>query len=528
MLRVYACVSGQHELRLVAVALLVCLLGSYTALGMLRRAQAAQGAWRNHWLGAAAVVFAAGVWATHFVAMLAYQAGYPVGYDVVLTALSVAAAIALSLPGFVLAVQHRAVLAGGAILGLAIGSMHYIGMEALIVPADLHWDESFLAASLLVGAVGSAMAMRMFAAGPGAGQRIGSAVLLTAAIIGLHFTAMAGLELQPDPLVAGPTAVMPSGWPAVAVVAVTGLILGLGLLGAVVDQHLAFRDDQADRLRANVADLERTKQALEATTRDLEHALELASSGNRAKSQFLAIMSHELRTPLNAILGFSEMLAGEMFGAIGDKRYVDHAKIIHDSGRHLLSVITGILDFSQLDAGQMTLREADVDVRDAIDSTLKLIGWQATDAGVTLDQHVAADLPLLHADPHRLRQILINLVSNAVKFTPCGGNVRVTAARRGADMAVTVADTGIGIAAEDIPKALEPFRQIDNTLSRKYEGTGLGLPLAKRLTEMLDGTLEIVSSVGGGTTVILTFPGARCRKPEAAPAGIELAAAQSG
>jgi signal transduction histidine kinase len=291
---------------------------------------------------------------------------------------------------------------------------------------------------------------------------------------------------------------------------VTVLIIALGLFGSVVDQHLAGRAAQeAERLRAHIGELEATKHALEGTTSDLETALEAAAAASQAKSQFLATMSHELRTPLNAIIGFSEMLVSETFGSLGDRRYPDYAKSIRDSGHHLLDLINDILDFSKLDAGRLELHEETVNLHEIVDGALQMMHGEAARTGIRIHKTLAQELPDLFADQRRVRQVLLNLLSNAVKFTPEGGEVKVATFRRGSEVGVAVADTGIGIAAEDIPRALERFGQVDSSLSRKYEGTGLGLPLSKRLMELHDGRLELESIVGAGTTVTILFPAKR-------------------
>jgi len=218
-------------------------------------------------------------------------------------------------------------------------------------------------------------------------------------------------------------------------------------------------------------------------------------------------MSHELRTPLNAIIGFSEMLASETFGPLGDRRYPDYAKNICDSGRHLLDLINDILDFSKLDAGRLELHEQTFDLHEVIEGALQMMQGEAARTGIRIIHKTPGqELPYLHADQRRVRQVLLNLLSNAVKFTPAGGTVEVTVFHRGSEVGIAVADTGIGIAAEDIPRALERFGQVDSSLSRKYEGTGLGLPLSKRLMELHDGRLELDSVVGAGTTVTILFP----------------------
>ena len=230
-----------------------------------------------------------------------------------------------------------------------------------------------------------------------------------------------------------------------------------------------------------------------------------AETANRTKSEFLANMSHELRTPLNAILGFSEILKTEMFGPI-DERYRAYGTDVFTSGSHLLKLINQILDLSKLEAGQVELEEEEVDIAAVFLACRRLIEAQAEKSRIQVSAALAHDLPLIRADDRRIRQVVINLLSNAVKFTPEGGHVRFAACRENGGVALAVTDTGIGMSPQDIPKALEPFGQIDSKISRKYEGTGLGLPLVKHLIELHGGQLTIESKVNVGTTVIVTLP----------------------
>jgi len=218
-------------------------------------------------------------------------------------------------------------------------------------------------------------------------------------------------------------------------------------------------------------------------------------------------MSHELRTPLNAIIGFSEIMLGQLFGPLGQPRYVDYAQDIHNSGQHLLTIINALLDVAKIEAGQMELDERTTDVAGLIGDCLPFVREKVATGHLVLSVEVPTDLPALSLDPGRMRQVLLNLLSNAAKFTGPGGSIRISAGHSAAGgIALAITDTGIGMNADEVLVALQPFRQVDNALSRRYEGTGLGLPLAQRLTELHGGRLQIDSTPGQGTTVTVFLP----------------------
>jgi len=249
---------------------------------------------------------------------------------------------------------------------------------------------------------------------------------------------------------------------------------------------------QIDMLKAELAAAHRARQ----------EAVDTA----RARKDFLTSTSHELRTPLNAILGFSEMVAKEMFGPLNNPRYLEYAQIIHNSGVHVLSLINDLLDLSKLDAGKLELRVEPVEILKVIIDCVRCVETQATRDHIGIVVHVADGVDRLCGDNKRLHQMLLNLLSNALKFTPVGGEISIDVFRRGADVCLSVSDSGIGIKAEDIPKVLEPFGQVESELSLRHQGTGLGLPLTKELAELHGGSLTMESNVDVGTTVTITLP----------------------
>jgi len=245
-----------------------------------------------------------------------------------------------------------------------------------------------------------------------------------------------------------------------------------------------------------------------------EANLELAEAKIRAeaesqeKSKFLANISHELRTPLNAIIGFSEIIKDEVMGPLGNQQYKEYTSDIYASGVHLLSLINDILDYSKAEAGKLEIELVEVDVTKIMKASLRLVSPHAEEAGVALIDAVPEDHFVVRTDPKRLKQIILNLLSNSVKFTPAGGKVKLYSWYNVQSdiLIIEVKDTGIGIAPKDISKVMATFGQIENEYNRKYEGTGLGLPLSKKLIELMGGKFQIESQVNQGTTVTISIP----------------------
>ncbi|MBM3541289.1 MAG: HAMP domain-containing histidine kinase, partial [Alphaproteobacteria bacterium] len=219
------------------------------------------------------------------------------------------------------------------------------------------------------------------------------------------------------------------------------------------------------------------------------------------------IVSHELRTPLNAILGFSEVMRDKLHGPLGAAEYEEYVRLIHESGQHLLEVIGDVLDMSKIEAGRYQLRQEAASPSELVAAAIAIVAPKAAEKGVELRSDVAADLPAALLDRRAARQVLLNLLSNALKFTDSGGVVAVTATMPEPGFVdLTITDTGIGIAPENMERIFEPFQQVDASLTRKHEGTGLGLSISKRLMELHGGALGLASEPGVGTAVTARFP----------------------
>jgi two-component system cell cycle sensor histidine kinase PleC len=269
-------------------------------------------------------------------------------------------------------------------------------------------------------------------------------------------------------------------------------------------RRFTYRLDEDSRLRFEVEDLARELE--EARDEALRKRFE-AETANASKTAFLANMSHELRTPLNAILGFSEIIAKECFGEVGSPRYKEYAGDIHSSGAHLLSLINDLLDVAKIEAGRMDIEPCPLDVRRTFDTALKIIAVKARERRQELVIDVDPNAPVLFADERALKQILINLVSNAVKFTPEGGRITVTGSKaRDGGFQIMVEDNGPGIPRDKIDKIFKPFSQVDNRYDRQGGGTGLGLALVRGLTELHGGRAWLESEYGKGARAYVVFP----------------------
>jgi signal transduction histidine kinase len=314
-------------------------------------------------------------------------------------------------------------------------------------------------------------------------------------------------------------------------------LMSLGTLGCAISIAVAgFALGRQWRAQTSMAEAERARARAEAELRRQEDhtasfeamrtAKDAAERADRSKTEFLATMSHELRTPLNAILGFSDMMVCEVIGPLGSERYRSYAQDIHASGSHLLDIINDVLDLSKAVAGKLELSEDWFDARGTVEAACRLVRSRIAEANV----HLAVVLPqgelMLYADERKLKQMLLNLLSNAYKFTPPGGRIDCTVTVDAAEIVFAVTDTGIGIPAFELDRVQQPFVQVDSSMSREHEGTGLGLALVKAMAELHGGLLLLESEEGIGTTASIIFP-ARLHAATGRPAAPPKAAASA-
>ncbi len=276
-------------------------------------------------------------------------------------------------------------------------------------------------------------------------------------------------------------------------------------IGAMAHTLSLFRDSLLERNRLQVEQKKAQEEA--------QRAREQAERANQAKSDFLAHMSHELRTPLNGVIGMAEVMDKQSFGALGSEEYREFVADILDSSHHLMSMINDILDMSKIEAGKFVLREQPVDMADVLDRACRILKQPAENAAVTLKLDCQKDLPLIWADERAMRQISLNLISNAVKFSEKGAEVGVRVAMADwGDLVFWVKDTGVGMTEDEVVKAMTPFTQLESSFSRVHKGTGLGLSLVKSLTEMHNGEVTVESQPKKGTTVYITLPAERIER----------------
>ena len=487
---IYACVVDRHDLRLVGLAALLCLFSCFTTANLFVHAKEAKGPSQRLWHIAASIVFGAGVWSTHFVAELAYDPGVPVGYEFGLTALSIVIAMMVTWLGLGVALRYKANEIGGAIVGAAICAMHYTGMAALRMPADLHWNFDYVGLSLAFAVVFAAAALRVLAMGVTLRYRAAATTLLVLAIVGLHFTAMAGVVLELNPYVHVPDQVLAPELLAIAIAAVTVLIIALGLSGAFVDDQLA---------RRAVSEAERLARRFEERTAELQRAQAQLLRQERFSvlGELMATVAHELRNPMSAIANTVFTLRQSIEGSGLDLERP--MKRLERSIGRCERIINDLVDFSNL--RDIQCRTVTVDAW-----LVEVLNEQKLPGGVMLARCLVTGDRQANFDVNLMRRVLGNLIENASQALTEEGNTPrdrliIVSSRIVADrLEIAVEDTGVGIPAEILPRVFDPL------FSTRSFGTGLGLAVVKQVVEQHHGKIDIASEPGHGTRVSLSIP----------------------
>lgn len=498
MLRIIACLTEEHNFWLLLLAALICAATSVCAFLMLSRGAGRAPLLGRIWALAAGLTAGLGVWATHFVAMTAYDVGLPLAFSPAPLFGSLLVSLLAQSAAFWLAhrfaADMRFISLAGALSGLGVITMHYYGMTGVEAAALMQWDQGLVVASAMMSVLFGAGAFVLFGALNGKRRTLQAGGVLVLAICALHFTGMSALTLTPTGF-AAPDGISQS---------MLGVIVGFGALlcviaalaAAMADVYLSDRQRQENmRLRETVA--ARTAELAAATTR--------AEAANDAKSQFLANMSHELRTPLNAIIGYGEIISED----VDDPAAQQDAKRIIAAGHHLLALINDILDLSKIDAGRVELENMEFDAAALARDALDTVRPAAAARNVTLLLDLAPDAGVGLSDAFKIKQCLLNLLSNAVKFSS-GASVSLGLSRERAGdqdwLSFAVRDTGIGMSEEQMQRLFQPFMQADASTARNFGGTGLGLTITQRFAQLMGGDVTVRSAPGEGSTFTLRIP----------------------
>lgn len=508
---------GSYNLPLVALSYLVAVFASYVALDMAGRLRSDTETATNKWLWLIGGSFAmgAGIWSMHFIGMLAYIMDAPMTYDLFHTGLSMVVAIFASLLAlFLLKNKNFTVLhliLGGILLGFAIALMHYTGMEAMRSHVNMVYTPGLFALSIVIAIFASEAALWLAVQSTkGTVKRqiiakIISAFIMGIAICGMHYMGMAATVFTP--LANDHTAIAYNPiWLSLGIALTTLSIIGLALIVSTYKQALtSVLQKKNQELEKRVA--ERTHE-LEEKSVKLKEAVEIAESANRLKSEFLANVSHELRTPLNAIIGYSEILQEDATNE-GLSHFSENLKKVLDSSFHLLNLITNVLDLSKIEAGKMDIFLEEVDVNIMVQELKNIISPLMEKNNNTLTITLPSQIKKMYTDTVKVRQALLNLLSNASKFTH-NGIVKFEISflnKNNKDwVKFSIKDTGIGLSSEQLSKIFQAFSQGDGSTTRKYGGTGLGLYLSKRYSEMLGGWIDVHSEKGQGSEFVMTLP----------------------
>jgi signal transduction histidine kinase/CheY-like chemotaxis protein len=520
--------TGHYETPLVLISILVAIAASYAALSLAGRVSESRGRAVLAWIVGGSIAMGSGIWAMHFVGMLAFRLPIPIAFDLPLTLVSLLLPIGASC--LALWQVSRAELgwkrlaASAVVMGAGINAMHYTGMAAMRMEPGIVYDPWLFALSVAIAIAASGLALwiafRLRRNVPHVWlPRIGAAVVMGAAIVGMHYTGMAAASFPLDSVCMAARGGVNHGGLATLVVIATFGVLGFALLASLFDARLEANARIMEISRATAAERE------DLLTRE-RAARDEAERLSALKDEFLATLSHELRTPLNAILGWSSMLQR---GTKDEDTLRRGLETIERNARAQGQLIDDLLDMSRIISGTLRLDVQLLELDKIIEAALGTVHPAAVAKRIDLRVDVAKGMGQVLGDSGRLQQVMWNLLSNAVKFTPNGGMVQVMLSIDGQDAVIRVADSGIGIDPEFLPYVFDRFRQQDASITRKHGGLGLGLSIARQLVELHGGTIA-VSSAGShaGTTFTLRLPlaEAEAQAPQPEPVVADRAAGQ--
>lgn len=505
--------TGQYVSSLVLVSVLVAVLASFTALSLASRVSGATGRARWLWIGGGAISMGTGIWAMHFVGMLAFRLPITLGYDLYITVLSwliPVMASALALWQISRAQPSLLQLSFSALLiGIGINAMHYVGMSALRIAPGIVYDMPTVAASLAIAIVAAAAALWMAFIGGRAqsgapARRAAASILLGLGIVGMHYTGMASAQFPMDSICLAANSGVSLDNIALAVIIATLGLLGVTLLTSGYDARLGARNEvvritaEISQERLRLLECERTARAV------AENARETAEKTSLEKDEFLATLSHELRTPLNAILGWAQLLQGRAELEAGIRSGL---QVIERNARSQGRLIDDLLDLSGIARGKVRLELALADVASILNAAVLAAAPSAERKAIKISRDIDMSVGRVFADRTRLEQVFGNLLVNAVKFTPESGRIAVSSHKVGNDLAISFTDTGLGIQSDFLPHVFDLFRQADGSTTRRHGGLGIGLSIVRQLVELHGGSISAESAgLGHGATFTVRLP----------------------
>jgi NO-binding membrane sensor protein with MHYT domain/CheY-like chemotaxis protein/nitrogen-specific signal transduction histidine kinase len=501
---------GYYQPTLVVLSILVAMFASYTALSLAIRVKESHGLAPHAWMAGGAFAMGSGIWAMHFIGMLAFRLPMPLAYDPVITFVSWLLPVVVS--GMALwQLRHRELgarhLAWGAILmGLGINAMHYTGMAGMRMDPAITYDPWLFLASVAIAVGASAGALWIgFRLNAGTGRpvrhprllQVGAAIVMGSAIAGMHYTGMAAAHFEAGSVCRAAAGGVNQDHLAILVAVASLAVLSIALLAAIFDARLESRN------RTLAASLETAAERQQLYLREQKARVE-AEHLSQLKDEFLATLSHELRTPLNAMLGWSQLL---LQGHRDEAMLRRGLETIERNARGQSQLIEDMLDMSRLITGKVRVESRLLTPAEFVNAALETARPAALGKQIHLVAEVDYDAGPVMGDLGRMQQVMSNLVSNAIKFTDAGGRVAVSLRREGEAVAIDVADSGIGIEPAFLPFVFDRFRQADASSSRRHGGLGLGLAIARQLVELQGGALTVASAgTGRGATFTVHLP----------------------